>query len=318
MFETVGLARQVTHVEGDVRDLAHVRRVWRDTQPEIVFHLAAQAIVRESYRSPLETVTTNVVGTVDILEAAREANRPVVLVMITSDKCYENREWDRGYREDDVLGGRDVYSASKASAEILISSYRRSFFEDGAQVAVASTRAGNVIGGGDWAPDRIVPDCMRALKTGETLDVRNPHAVRPWQHVLEPVSGYLQLGAALLQRPTPALCGSWNFGPALYNTRTVAELVSRVVDRWGGGRWRDASEPGAPHEATLLRLDIEKAQRELGWRPRWNFEEAVAETVAWYRAHHDGARMSEWCLQQIDKYEAAAVAPRDPSLEQVG
>jgi CDP-glucose 4,6-dehydratase len=231
--------------------------------------------------------------------------------MITSDKCYENHEWEHGYHEEDQLGGHDLYSASKAAAELLVSSYRRSFLA-GSGMAVASARAGNVIGGGDWSPDRIVPDAIRALAGGEIVEVRNAAAVRPWQHVLEPLSGYLHLGAALLATPDPALCAPLNFGPAIHNTRTVGELVAGVVREWGSGEWRDAPGQDAPHEATLLRLDIRKAERDLGWTPRWDFDEAVARTVDWYKAHHGGEAMAEWCRRQIADYERAPVpaAPR--------
>lgn len=305
-FHVARLTDRIRHVVGDIRDLTHLQRVYNDTRPEVVFHLAAQPIVRESYRAPQVTVTTNVLGTVNMLEAARTSSRPAALVMITSDKCYENVERDRGYAEDDLLGGRDVYSGSKAAAEVLISSYRRSFFGPGTDVLVASARAGNVIGGGDWSKDRIVPDAIRALRSEKAIDVRNPLAVRPWQHVLEPLSGYLQLGAALMNGLD--VCSAWNFGPAIDNTRTVAELARRIIEYWGSGQWHDASDPQAPHEARLLRLDITKAERELGWTPRWNFEEAVAQTVAWYRAQRDGAEMGEFMLRQIAKYEAARQA----------
>ena len=307
VFTSTGLAHLVTHVEGDVRDLGDLQRVWRETDPEIVFHLAAQPIVWESYRAPLDTVTTNVVGTVNVLEAARVAAAPTTLVLITSDKCYENLEIERGYHETDQLGGADVYSGSKAAAELLISSYRRSFFGDAVPIAVASTRAGNVIGGGDWSPNRIVPDAIRALSQGQTIEVRNPCAVRPWQHVLEPLSGYLQLGAAILANPTRRLCSAWNFGPTLENSRTVRDLVERIVGCWGSGAWRDAPSSGAPHEATLLRLDIAKAHRELGWAPRWNFDHAVDRTVAWYKAHEHGASVRDECFDQIAEYETSAI-----------
>ena len=309
LFEQADVRRLVTQVHGDVRDRDHLAHVWRDFKPEIVFHLAAQSLVRASYRIPADTVTTNVLGTVNVMETARLDSDPVALVLITSDKCYENREWQRGYAEEDVLGGRDLYSGSKAAAEVLISSYRRSFFADGMRVPLASARAGNVIGGGDWAEDRIVPDAVRALMAGQPIAVRNPAAVRPWQHVLEPLSGYLRLGAALLERANPSLHTAFNFGPAMQNTRSVGELVSLAVRLWGSGEWRDASSPGAPHEATLLRLDIGRASRDLGWRPRWNFDEAVCNTIGWYKASTRGEAAIDRCREQIGAYEAHVTAP---------
>jgi CDP-glucose 4,6-dehydratase len=304
LFKQAGVDRLVRQVHGDVRDLDHLGRVWNDFRPEIVFHLAAQSIVRTSYRLPADTVSTNVLGTVNVMEAARQASRPVALVLITSDKCYENREWERGYAEDDTLGGRDVYSGSKAAAEILISSYRRSFFQDTDRVVVASARAGNVIGGGDWAADRIVPDIVRALCAGETVRVRNPRATRPWQHVLEPLSGYLQLGVALHSRSRREVETAFNFGPTPDNVKSVGALVAMAIERWGAGEWRDESEPGAPHEATLLRLEIDRAASVLGWRPRWNVETAIAQTMDWYKAVSRGESSLARCLDQIAVYEA--------------
>ncbi|MFP5378729.1 MAG: CDP-glucose 4,6-dehydratase [Vicinamibacteria bacterium] len=305
LFETARVAEGLRHVEGDVRDLDAFGRTWDEAAPEVVFHLAAQAIVRKSYRDPLTTVTTNTLGTAHVLELARRSAAPVALVLVTSDKCYENREWERGYAEDDQLGGRDVYSGSKAAAEVLISSYRRSFFDG--RVRAASARAGNVIGGGDWAVDRIVPDAIAALMAGRPVTVRHPRAVRPWQHVLEPLSGYLLLGARLLEGGDPArtAADAWNFGPAIENTRTVGELVEGIIARWGTGAVADGSSPDAPHEAGLLRLEIAKAAAGLDWRPRWDFAEAVARTVDWYRAWADGADMRGMCLAQVRDYEAA-------------
>lgn len=306
LFTAAGVADGLRHVEGDIRDLDAFGRIWDETAPEVVFHLAAQAIVRESYRDPLTTVTTNTLGTAHVLELARRSSSPVALVLVTSDKCYENQEWERGYAEDDQLGGRDVYSGSKAAAEVLISSYRRSFFDG--RVRAASARAGNVIGGGDWAVDRIVPDAMTALLAGRPVTVRHPRAVRPWQHVLEPLSGYLLLAARLLdarEGVRAAAADAWNFGPTVENTRTVGELVDAIVARWGSGEVTDGSSPDAPHEAGLLRLDIAKAAAGLGWRPRWDFPDAVARTVDWYRAWAGGADMREVCLGQIRDYEAA-------------
>ncbi len=306
LFEVAKIEGRVRHVEGDVRDLARFATVWQETNPEVVFHLAAQAIVRTSYQDPLTTVTTNTLGTTHVLELARRSGSTVALVMITSDKCYENHEWARGYAESDELGGRDVYSGSKAAAEILISSYRRSFANG--KMAIASARAGNVIGGGDWSKDRIVPDAITALCDGRAIVVRNPSAVRPWQHVLEPLSGYLTLASRLLSQDA-GLRGRasdcWNFGPTIENTRTVGELVTALTERWEAGTWVDQSSPDQPHEAGLLRLDITKAREQLGWAPRWNFDEAIAQTAAWYKAHAAGADMASVCADQIACYEAA-------------
>jgi len=290
-----------------VRDLAGLAKVWRETRPDAVFHLAAQPIVRESYRSPLETIQTNVIGTCNVLEVARLEARPVAIVLVTSDKCYENREWVFGYREDDRLGGSDIYSASKAGAELLASSYRRSFFPpeaiDAHGIAVATARAGNVIGGGDWSADRIVPDSIRSLSSGSPVVVRNPGATRPWQHVLEPLSGYLQLGARLLGSGVTRAdaCGCWNFGPDPAETRTVKDVVEEVIARFGRGSWRQDGA-GGPHESGLLRLATDKARLQLGWTPRWNFEQTIAATVDWYKAFYDGASMADWCDRQIDEH----------------
>ena len=307
LFEQACVRQAARHVEGDIRDLAALAQVWRDTRPELVFHLAAQAIVRESYRDPLRTVTTNTLGTAHVLELARCSDAPVALVLITSDKCYENHERERGYAEDDQLGGRDVYRGSKAAAELVISSYRRSFFDG--RVSAASARAGNVIGGGDWAVDRILPDAITALREGRAIDVRRPRAVRPWQHVLEPLSGYLLLATRLIDSDAAtrrAAAEAWNFGPAPHNTRRVSELVDAVVRQWGSGTWVSREDPAAPHEAGLLRLEIAKSAAGLGWVPRWDFERAVAATVEWYRRHADGADMRAFTLAQIAQYEMAA------------
>jgi CDP-glucose 4,6-dehydratase len=293
LFDQLGLASRLRHIEGDVRDLAAVRAAVVAAQPDFVFHLAAQPLVRLSYDQPTETFATNVIGTANVLEAVRLAtdpDRPCAVVAVTTDKCYENREWVHSYREEDPMGGYDPYSASKGAAELVIASYRRSYFSSpDSPVRLASARAGNVIGGGDWALDRIVPDCIRALSAGETIPVRNKIATRPWQHVLEPLSGYLWLGAALAQ-PTgscfkfnPSVYASaFNFGPELASNRTVSELVQEVLKHFPG-RWEDRSDPRAVHEAKLLNLAIDKAHHLLGWAPVWPFAETIGETVAWYR-----------------------------------
>ncbi len=312
LFAQLGLASRLVHIEGDVRDLAAVRAALAAARPDFVFHLAAQPLVRLSYEQPTETFATNVMGTANMLEAVRLAAdpaHPIAVVAITTDKCYQNREWVHSYREEDPMGGHDPYSASKGAAEIVIASYRDSYFSaPDSPVRLASARAGNVIGGGDWALDRIVPDCIRSLAQGAAIPVRNKVATRPWQHVLEPLSGYLWLGAALAARsgsadalsglgenrneslvpprafpyPPSTYASPFNFGPALASNRTVAELVKEILKNWPG-QWEDKSDPHAPHEAKLLNLATDKAHHFLGWSPAWPFAETIARTIEWYR-----------------------------------
>jgi len=280
LFEQLALESRLDHHIQDIRQPAPVAALLRDIRPDFVFHLAAQPLVRLSYRQPVETWDTNVLGAIHILEALRPLDHPCAAVFITTDKCYENREWLYAYREADPLGGHDPYSSSKAAAEIAISAWRRSFFQD-SPVKIASARAGNVIGGGDWALDRIVPDAMRALASGEPIPVRNKTSTRPWQHVLEPLGGYLWL-AALLSGPDSApFCDAFNFGPRLESNRTVAQLVTELLEH-RPGQWEDRSDPNAPHEAGRLNLSIEKAFHLLAWRPVWDFEETIARTSEWY------------------------------------
>ena len=310
IFEQLGLAKKVSHEIGDVRDADAVKKSILHAQPDFVFHLAAQALVRFSYDHPLETYATNVMGTAHVLEALRSLDKNCAAVFVTTDKCYENREMDHAYVEDDHLGGHDPYSSSKGAAEIVIAGYRRSFFGK-LPVRIASARAGNVIGGGDWALDRIVPDCIRALQRGEPIPVRNPHATRPWQHVLEPLSGYLWLAATLaqpdlIQEDAKEISSAFNFGPDKEANRNVAELVCEVLKHWPG-KWDDKSNPHAPHEAKLLMLSTAKAKKILHWQPTWRFEAAIARTVEWYRAVNDDPVMAEnLLLQQITEYESAA------------
>ncbi len=303
------LARLEDRMDSSIADVREPDAVMAEVSafaPEVVFHLAAQAIVRDSYDVPVETFDTNVMGSVHVLDALRSVPAARAIVMITSDKCYENVETTRGYREDDRLGGHDPYSASKAAAELAVAAYRRSFFGPGRGVGVATTRAGNVVGGGDWARDRIVPDAIRALKAGEPIPVRNPGHVRPWQHVLEPLSGYLSLARHLLEGPD-AFSEAFNFGPGPAALRPVRELVGAVVQEWGSGRWADASDPAAPHEAGLLVLDATKARERLGWRPAYDFPATVAATVDWYRRYDTEDVYALGC-EQIAAYEAAAAA----------
>lgn len=292
LFDQLQLKGRLEHHLLDIRDADALRKLVKATQPDIVFHLAAQALVRFSYDHPLETFATNVMGTAHVLDALREIDGACEAVIVTTDKCYENRERPEPYSEDDPMGGHDPYSASKGAAELVVASYRRSFFDSAEygrshQIAVASARAGNVIGGGDWALDRIVPDCMRTLAAGKAIPVRNPYATRPWQHVLEPLGGYLQLALRLSQTQTSAdraeLFSGYNFGPDPLANRPVQDLVEQVLTYWSG-EWVDQSDPGAVHEAGLLNLSIEKAARLLDWSPAWSFETAIEQTVLWYRS----------------------------------
>jgi len=296
LFDQLGLAARMHSEFGDVRDLAAVDKSIQAAQPDYVFHLAAQPLVREAYASPVETYAINVQGTIHVLDALRRLNRPCAAVFVTTDKCYENREWFYGYREEDPLGGHDPYSSSKAAAEIAIQSYRRSYFQN-SPIRIASARAGNVIGGGDWAMDRIVPDCIRSLSEGRAIALRNPHSTRPWQHVLEPLSGYLLLASVLAGHGNPALNRydprtAFNFGPGPDANRPVVDLVEEMLKHWPG-RWQDARNPNAVHEAGLLQLCADKARNELKWFPVWTFERAVAQTAIWYRDMHQSATASQ-------------------------
>jgi len=308
LFSQLGLATRLRHVVGDIRSVESVRRVVAETRPDFVFHLAAQPLVRRSYREAAYTWETNVLGTVNVLEALRHLSAPCAAVMVTTDKCYENREWRRGYQENDPLGGHDPYSSSKAAAELAIASWRDSFFRSGHPVRIASARAGNVIGGGDWAEDRIVPDSIRALARGEPIRVRNPRATRPWQHVLEPTSGYMALAAALRTRPDDErLVSAFNIGPTREANQSVERLVETALEHWPG-TWANGADPHAPHEATLLHLDNGKIESVIGWRPTWNFNEAVGRTVSWYR---DMTLDASFCaarrtLDDVQAYVSAA------------
>ena len=308
-FEVSKLREVLTaHYEADIRDGERLAAAVNETKPEIIFHLAAQALVRKSYVTPYETFDVNVMGTARLLEVVRTTRRPCVVIVITSDKCYENEGFDRGYEESDKLGGTDPYSASKGMAEILTFAYRHSFFdldrigEHG--VKIATTRAGNVIGGGDWAEDRIIPDMVASLSANQPVLVRNPAAIRPWQHVLEPLSGYLLLAKRLLEPDGERFCSAWNFGPREGEETDVKTLVEKFLAVWGQGEWKDVSDPHQVHEDALLRLKIGKAERELGWRPRWNLEEAIKRTACWYRCFLRGeGDMQKVCLEDIAAYE---------------
>lgn len=291
-------------IRADIRDGEWMKDIFREYQPEIVFHLAAQPLVRLSYDIPVETYQTNVMGTINILEAIRETDSVKVGVMITTDKCYENREQIWGYRENEPMGGYDPYSSSKGAAEIAIASWRRSFFNpehyEKHGKSIASVRAGNVIGGGDWALDRIIPDCIKALEAEMKIDIRSPKAIRPWQHVLEPLSGYMTLAQKMWNEPTQ-YCEGWNFGPRAESISTVWEVATKVLENYGSGELRDLSEPDALHEAKLLMLDISKAKFKLGWEPRMDIDQTVALTVDWYKRYRK-EEAYDICVEQIDLF----------------
>lgn len=300
-FSRLELHQCIHHIDGDIRDFDSLLASVQQAEPEFFFHLAAQPIVRTSYEQPKYTFDTNIGGSVNVLEVLRQNDSIKSLVYVTSDKCYRNNEWVWGYRENDALGGKDPYSASKAAAELVFQAYYDSFFAQKTSCGVASVRAGNVIGGGDWAADRIVPDCIRALKARAPIVLRNPGATRPWQYVLEPLSGYLLLGAQLYEAPQK-FSGSWNFGPASGPGYTVGELAARLHAGWGGNNPPMQLGPMGPHEAGLLSLNCDKAYRELNWRPRWNFDKTLEYTVAWYRGVHEGLAEETLTVQQIREY----------------
>lgn len=281
-FNLLQLDQLIHHVNGDIRDLSQLSRVVNEFQPEIFFHLAAQPLVRYSYDDPKTTIDTNVGGSTNVLEIVRNSTSLKSLVYVTSDKCYKNNEWIWGYRETDTLGGHDPYSASKAAAEIIFDAYSKSYFDKKPNFAAASVRAGNVIGGSDWSEDRIVPDCIRCLTEKKSVILRNPHATRPWQHVMEPLSGYLLLASRLYQEGKK-YGGAWNFGPGSKSIRTVYELTQRIIHCWENGEIEVQPQADAPHEAGLLQLNCDKAFNMLGWAPRWGFDRSIQETVLWYK-----------------------------------
>lgn len=291
-------------IRADIRDGERIKAIFKEYQPEIVFHLAAQPLVRLSYEIPIETYQTNVMGTLNILEAIRATDSVRVGVLITTDKCYENKEQIWGYRENEPMGGYDPYSSSKGAAEIAIASWRRSFFNPEAYAqhgkSIASVRAGNVIGGGDWALDRIIPDCIRALEAGKPIEIRSPWAIRPWQHVLEPLSGYMLLAQKMWDEPV-AYCEGWNFGPRMECITPVWEVASKVIADYGRGELKDFSDADALHEARLLTLDISKANFRLGWEPRLTIDECIALTVDWYKRYHR-EEVYALCVEQINRY----------------
>ena len=281
-YNLIRLPRMIRHVDGDVRDHGRLTEVLQDFDPEIIFHLAAQALVRRSYSEPKYTFDTNVGGFINLLEVSRTLPGLRSLICVTSDKCYLNKEWMWGYRESDELGGKDPYSASKAAAEMVFMGYMHAFFAGRKDVGIASVRAGNVIGGGDWSEDRIVPDTIKALQKGEAIVLRNPASTRPWQHVLEPLGGYILLAAKLYESPRD-YSGSWNFGPDKSAINTVQDLAERIIFHWGSGKITLAGENKGPFESRLLQLNCDKAFNLLRWRPQWDFERTVRETALWYK-----------------------------------
>jgi CDP-glucose 4,6-dehydratase len=305
-FQETGLKYLITDVRGDILHQNKVFGVVDKFHPDFIFHLAAQPLVRTSYKNPRETFNTNVMGTVNILEAIRLSQYPTTCVCITSDKCYENREWIYAYRENDSLGGYDPYSASKGAAEIAIASYRNSFFNSEKRdpiCSVSSARAGNIIGGGDWAGDRLVPDCVRSLAKGDTIKIRNPKAIRPWQFVLDPLFGYLLL--ALKMKENPILyADAWNFGPIYSNNISVQKLAEMVIREWGFGNWEVASpDENTVHEASYLKLDIAKSMTKLEWKPVYTIDEAIQKTIAWYKEYYTGKKeMNKFSLDQIKEF----------------
>lgn len=305
LFELCKLDSIIKSVIADIRDRETLGRSMSEASPEIVIHMAAQPLVRESYKVPSETFETNVMGTVNLFEAARNCLTIKAIINVTTDKCYENKEWVWGYRENEPLGGYDPYSSSKACSEFVTSAYRNSFFHSGNYsahgVSVASARAGNVIGGGDWANDRLVPDCIRAVLKGKKIQIRNPHAVRPWQHVIEPLSGYLML-AKRLYESGPDFSGAWNFGPDDRETKPVEWLVKRICSEWGENASYAIDETDQLHEAHYLKLDCSKAKVKLGWHPRWDLSKAVDSAIEWTKAYQEGKDLIEICLKQIEDY----------------
>lgn len=303
-FVLAKLEDKIMDIRGDIRDKEHLERVFEQYKPDFIFHLAAQPLVRLSYDQPVETYEVNVMGTINVMECIRKTPKTKVGIMITTDKCYENKEQIWGYRENEAFGGYDPYSSSKGAAEIAISSWRNSFFNpkdyEKHKKSIASVRAGNVIGGGDWSLDRIIPDCIRALEKGEAINIRNPKAIRPWEHVLEPLSGYLLLGQKMYEEPSK-YCEGWNFGPNLDSIVPVWEIGEKIIKYYGSGKLEDKSKKGELHEAKLLALDITKARFNLGWKPRWDIDRAIEKTVEWYK-NYSSEDVYGLCVKQIEEF----------------
>lgn len=307
LFEVANVAAAMRSMIGDVRDLDSLQKAIKEAKPEIVIHMAAQPLVRYSYTNPVETYATNVMGSVHLLDSIRQVGGVKAVVNVTSDKCYENKEWVWGYREDEAMGGYDPYSNSKGCAELVTAAYRSSFFNpenyDSHGVALASARAGNVIGGGDWAGDRLIPDFVRAIVAGETVVIRSPNAIRPWQHVLEPLSGYLELAEALYTEG-PKYAEAWNFGPNESDAKTVEWIINELVSGWGNGASYQIDTNAANlHEAHFLKLDCSKTRMQLGWQPQWNATETIKRICAWHKAHLNGQDMKVYALGEIQQYQ---------------
>ncbi len=316
LFEVTGLEKDICHIIGDVRDQSSLQKAFASTKPEIVFHLAAQPLVRLSYEEPVETFSTNVMGTINVLEAVKSCASVRAVVVITSDKCYENNEWPYAYRENDPMGGFDPYSASKGCTELVVASWRRSFFKDSKTANIASARAGNVIGGGDWALDRIVPDAVRSLSNRQAVPIRNPYAVRPWQHVLEPLSGYLWLAAKLLNDENEIFSDAWNFGPFSSGAVPVKELVEQIVNCWGSGEIEDLSsgQKNAVHEANFLRLDCSKASGLLDWRPVFDIEKTIEFTTSWYKQFYESKNFDAGSFTEEQIFSYARMAEKSGAV----
>jgi CDP-glucose 4,6-dehydratase len=308
LYELAQVDARVSSVIADIRDLERLKTAMLQASPEIVIHMAAQPLVRDSYKIPVDTYAINVMGTVNLLEAVRACSSVRVVVNVTTDKVYENREWHWGYRESEPFGGYDPYSNSKGCSELVTASYRSSYFNPGAfekhGVAVATARAGNVIGGGDWAGDRLIPDIIRAILAGEPVRIRNPHAIRPWQHVLEPLSGYLCLAQGLYE-DGPRYAEGWNFGPRDEDAKPVEWLVKRLCAAWGENARYEVDAGDHPHEAHYLKLDCSKARAELGWIPRWGLDRALKEIISWTKVYRQGGDLQEMTLSQIQEYQNA-------------
>lgn len=305
LFELCNIDRLITSIISDIRDIKSLNEAVRSCHPEIIIHMAAQPLVRESYKNPVETYSINVMGTVNLFEAVRNCKGVKAILNVTTDKCYENKEWYWGYRENEPMGGYDPYANSKACSELVTSAYRNSFFNTKDYhihgVGLASARSGNVIGGGDWAADRLIPDCIRALLTGEKIIIRNPDAIRPWQHVLEPLSGYLLL-AQKLYKDGPGYAEAWNFGPDDTDAKPAEWIVKKMCEKWGQNASYGIDKGIHPHEAHYLKLDCSKAKALLGWYPRWNLEKALDTVIEWTRAYKEHKDVRKLCLKQIEEY----------------
>jgi CDP-glucose 4,6-dehydratase len=312
-FEASGLSEKLEgDFRGDIRDISTLSNALNEVQPDIVFHMAAQPLVRLSYREPLETLSINIMGTATLLEACRHIDSIQAVINVTSDKCYENREWPYAYRENDPMGGYDPYSASKGAAELVASSFERAYYSKG-NCRLASVRAGNVIGGGDWAEDRLIPDCARALSKDQPITLRNPRAIRPWQLVIEPVGGYLWLGAHMLNSTSKKdFSGGWNFGPATTDAMDVEDIATLMISAWGKGQLIIDQDPNAVHEANYLKLDCSKAHQNLGWRAVYGPTEAISESAKWYARFYENesSSMYDTCVDQINRYAEAAASQK--------